>query len=975
MRPSGHPPAHLGEGGLGGFDGGLFPEPYDSFMRSHLRYYGYFQGQKMGGQKTPAALGGPSEQHPDPGCLWGPGQELNRVHRNPSAAPPDLPGGLEPAPHQRTSAPSARHRGSPGEPRGLFALPLVRGPPPAPRWPIECEVIRETMEHIEWVPPEPEPFCQPAGPEQAPAPLGEELGTVVYHLCPGSRERAAPLGAPLASPDPHHCPSGLPPAAPRGFCFTRARVGGAPGPLSSPAAALEGPQDTTLLFESRFESGNLQKAVKVGPYEYVLTLRPDLYTAKHTQWFYFRVQNTRREPLYRFTIANLAKPKSLYGEGMRPLLYSQQDAQSRGIGWRRIGTDIRYYQGGGGGEEPAAFCLSWTTRFPHDGDTCFFAHSYPYTYSDLQRYLRALAGDPVRSQYCAVRALCRSLAGNTVYLLTITSPAGAAAAKRVVVLSARVHPGESGGSWAMRGFLDFLLSAHPDARLLRRLFVFKVVPMLNPDGVVVGNSRCSLAGRDPNRAYGTALRGSFPGVWHLRAMVERVLAEREVVLYCDFHGHSRKNNVFMYGCDGGGAGLRLHQRVFPLMLSKNAPDKFSFPSCKFKVQKSKAGTGRVVMWRMGVSNSYTLEAAFGGSTLGEALPLAGDAGVGGAGGRAVPALGCCRLFCCPLSPPGGRNSHFTVEDLKALGYHLCDTLLDFCDPDPAKFQQCLVEVDVLLRQRLGRELGSGSGWSDVSPSELESSTSGSDSSVSDGPPAPLHGPAQPMSPRVPPFSGQKGRSAREVRGVRGADAPAPFCHPAQLEQRRRKRLRSRRARNALRQTNTLCQSHASVPVSLGPPARSTLSQRGQSCRDTCPRCCPSGYNPSSVTLKPPVPGTRRGSSVAGEEPGAGCGVTFACAAGEGDGHHPAVVISQPDSGTSAASHCQSPLSTHHPRVTGDSSQDTAPGAEMGLLQQRREQPGGQAAAARRHRVRPRLTGPSRAWPSATAARCCACARD
>uniref|UniRef100_A0A8C8ABT8 Cytosolic carboxypeptidase 2 n=1 Tax=Otus sunia TaxID=257818 RepID=A0A8C8ABT8_9STRI len=935
MRSSGHPPAHLGEGGLGVFDGGLHPEPYDSFMRSHLRYYGYFQGEpwlrgrgtpwclpapfglqlcspqgrKMGGQKTPVAPGGPSKQHPDPGCLWGPVQEFSR--ENPPAAPPGLPGGLEAAPRRHTSAPSARHRGSLGEPRGLFALPSVRGPPPAPRWPVECEVIKETMEHIEWVPPEPEPFCQPSGPERAPVPLSEELGTIVYHLRP----------------------------VPRGFSFTRARVGGAPGPLSSPAAPLEGPQDTTLLFESRFESGNLQKAVKVGPYEYVLTLRPDLYTAKHTQWFYFRIQNTRREPLYRFTIANLAKPKSLYGEGMRPLLYSQQDAQSRGIGWRRVGTDIRYYQGGGGGEEPAAFCLSWTTRFPHDGDTCFFAHSYPYTYSDLQRYLRALAGDPVRSQYCAVRALCRSLAGNTVYLLTITSPAGAAAAKRVVVLSARVHPGESGGSWAMRGFLDFLLSAHPDARLLRRLFVFKVVPMLNPDGVVVGNSRCSLAGHDPNRAYGTALRGSFPGVWHLRAMVERVLAEREVVLYCDFHGHSRKNNVFMYGCDGSGAGLRLHQRVFPLMLSKNAPDKFSFPSCKFKVQKSKAGTGRVVMWRMGVSNSYTLEAAFGGSTL------------------------------------GGRNSHFTVEDLKALGYHLCDTLLDFCDPDPAKFQQCLAEVDALLRQRLGRELGSGSGWSDISPSELESSAGGGCSSVSDGPPAPLRGPAQPVSPQVPPVSGQKGRSAREVRGVRGADAPAPFCHPAQLEQRRRKRLRSRRARNALRQANTLCQSRASVPVSLGPPARSTLSQRGQSRRDACPRCCPSGYNPSSVTLKPPVPGTPRGSSAAGEEPGAGSGVTFPCAAREGDGRHPAMVVSQPDSGTSAASHCQPPLSTHHARVTGDSSRDTAPGAEMGLLQQRREQPGGQAAAARRRRVRPRLTGPSRAWPSATAARCCACARD
>lgn len=256
-----------------------------------------------------------------------------------------------------------------------------------------------------------------------------------------------------------------------------------------------------------------------GPYEYVLTLRPDLYTAKHTQWFYFRMQNTRKDTVYCFTIANLAKPKSLYGQGMCPLFYSQKDAQSRGIGWRRIGTDIRYYRGNSG-EEPAAFCLSWSACFPHDGDTCYFAHSYPYTYSDLQRYLRAVVGDPARSQYCAVRALCRSLAGNIVYVLTITAPSGGAA-KRAVVLSARVHPGESGGSWAMQGFLDFILSAAPDAQLLRQLFVFKVVPMLNPDGVVVGNSRCSLAGRDPNRAYRTGSRGSFPAIWHLRAVVER----------------------------------------------------------------------------------------------------------------------------------------------------------------------------------------------------------------------------------------------------------------------------------------------------------------------------------------------------------------------------------------------------------------------------------------------------------------------
>ncbi|XP_075019946.1 cytosolic carboxypeptidase 2 [Calonectris borealis] len=935
MRPSGRPAARVGEGTLGGFGAGLVPEPYDSFMRSHLRYYGYFRGQKTGRQKSPTSLGGPSEQHPVevPGtgsadASWprGPGQE------------PSSPGVPEPAPGQGTPVPSARHRRSLGEPRALFALPSVRGPLPAPHWPVECEVIKETIEHIEWVPPEPEPFCQPTGHEWAPAALGEKQGTVVYHLSPGSGEQAAPPGASSVSLSPH-C---RPPTAPQGSCFTHARVGGAPGPLSSPATPLEGPQDTTLLFESRFESGNLQKAVKVGPFEYVLTLRPDLYTAKHTQWFYFRVQNTRRDPLYRFTIANLAKPKSLYGEGMQPLLYSQRDAQSRGIGWRRVGANVRYYQGGSR-EEPAAFRLSWTARFPHDGDTCFFAHSYPYTYSDLQRYLRALMGDPVRSRYCAVRALCRSLAGNTIYLLTITSPAGVAA-KRVVVLSARVHPGESGGSWAMRGFLDFLLSAHADAQLLRRLFVFKVVPMLNPDGVVVGNSRCSLAGRDPNRAYGTALRGSFPGVWHLRAMVERVLAEREVVLYCDFHGHSRKNNVFMYGCDGGGAGTRprLQQRVFPLMLSKNAPDKFSFPSCKFKVQKSKAGTGRVVMWRMGVSNSYTMEVAFGGSTL------------------------------------GGRSSHFTVEDLKSLGYHLCDTLLDFCDPHPAKFQQCLLEVDVLLRQRLGREPGSSSSWSDVSPSELESSTSGSDSSVSDGPPAHLHSPAQPVSPRVPLLLGREGQSAGEARGVAGCGCSSTTLPPGTAGATEEEAAAEPESEECPAPNKCCLPEPCQCPGKPGP--KSTVHQ---SCPSLVP--APLGSNPSSVIpqarpvpsrtrRQPALPGTLRRGSAVGEEPGAGSGVPIPSAAGAGDGRHAAVGGSQPDGGRSTVSRRRPPPRTHRPSVTGDSLQDTAPGAETGPARRRGGQRGGQAAAARRRRARPRLTAPGRALPPA-APRCCACARD
>ncbi|CAN0554465.1 unnamed protein product [Ectocarpus sp. 8 AP-2014] len=62
--------------------------------------------------------------------------------------------------------------------------------------------------------------------------------------------------------------------------------------------------------------------------------------------------------------------------------------------------------------------------------------------------------------------------------------------KRCVVISARVHPGETPASWMMRGMLDFLTGDSAEAGLLRSLFVFKIVPMLNPDGVAYGNNRC-----------------------------------------------------------------------------------------------------------------------------------------------------------------------------------------------------------------------------------------------------------------------------------------------------------------------------------------------------------------------------------------------------------------------------------------------------------------------------------------------------
>jgi len=91
------------------------------------------------------------------------------------------------------------------------------------------------------------------------------------------------------------------------------------------------------------------------------------------------------------------------------------------------------------------------------------------------------------------------LAGNRCEYLTITSRDKTSKTQKPIVkkgvfISARVHPGESNSSWMMKGVIEYLVGDTPEARALRDNFVFKIVPILNPDGVINGNYRCSLIG-------------------------------------------------------------------------------------------------------------------------------------------------------------------------------------------------------------------------------------------------------------------------------------------------------------------------------------------------------------------------------------------------------------------------------------------------------------------------------------------------
>ena len=90
----------------------------------------------------------------------------------------------------------------------------------------------------------------------------------------------------------------------------------------------------------------------------------------------------------KFNILNLAKTDSLYNDGMKILAFSSNLKKSKGLGWHRVGSEISYYQNAYRRENMRMARYYYTFTFTHefdgeDDDQVYFAHCFPYTYSDL----------------------------------------------------------------------------------------------------------------------------------------------------------------------------------------------------------------------------------------------------------------------------------------------------------------------------------------------------------------------------------------------------------------------------------------------------------------------------------------------------------------------------------------------------------------------------------------------------------------
>ncbi|XP_048761409.2 cytosolic carboxypeptidase-like protein 5 isoform X14 [Ostrea edulis] len=303
-----------------------------------------------------------------------------------------------------------------------------------------------------------------------------------------------------------------------------------------------------LLFTSKFDSGNLARVEKVSKdeeeednvkyygeprpdYEFNVWTHPDCHGTEfengNRSWFYFGIRGWSPNRLIKINIMNLNRQGKLYSQGHCPFTKTVPGKPR----WERT-RDRPSFENVDG-----QFILTFTYRFLDvKGAITYFAFCYPWSYMEQQERLNEYDkkfshcrelnnSSPKDNIYYHRELLCHSVDKLRIDLVTVSSCHGISSeteprfdhnlfpekdvprckkfhGKRVFLLSSRVHPGETPASFVFNGFLEFILKENdPRAKSLRRQYVFKFIPILNPDGVQRGHYRTDQRGVNLNRMY------------------------------------------------------------------------------------------------------------------------------------------------------------------------------------------------------------------------------------------------------------------------------------------------------------------------------------------------------------------------------------------------------------------------------------------------------------------------------------------
>ena len=246
-------------------------------------------------------------------------------------------------------------------------------------------------------------------------------------------------------------------------------------------------------------------------------------------WFYFKIAPVKGKKLT-FEFDNMigtyrSKPHEIYSDYTQPVIsYNNKD-------WQRI-TDVRY--------DDKEKSFSFTVSFQQD--TAWIAYAHPYSFSRGEHLL-----DSIRSnKFVKLDGEGKSSGGRSVRMIEITDKMTAGENKKKILITSLQHAGEDCGGYFMEGIINKLLSDDPEAKKIRRDFIFYLIPVMNPDGLFQGCTRYNTNMEDLNSEWDDDMTDTSnlpvePEVEFVKKWVKSYYDHgNKIDLFIDVHSHGQK---------------------------------------------------------------------------------------------------------------------------------------------------------------------------------------------------------------------------------------------------------------------------------------------------------------------------------------------------------------------------------------------------------------------------------------------------
>jgi len=170
-------------------------------------------------------------------------------------------------------------------------------------------------------------------------------------------------------------------------------------------------------------------------------------------------------------------------------------------------------------------------------DKVWVAYAHPYLFKDLNNLIIAIE----ENKYVQVDYYGKTSQGNFIPKIEIKDRE-AKGEKKTAFIQALQHPGEDAGAYLIEGMIQYLLSADSMTSVILKDIVFVFVPMVNPDGCYVGNTRYSSLMGDLNNQWSTGdiEEEIEPEVKATQLLIKQLIDEDQLGLFIDIHCHGQK---------------------------------------------------------------------------------------------------------------------------------------------------------------------------------------------------------------------------------------------------------------------------------------------------------------------------------------------------------------------------------------------------------------------------------------------------